>query len=571
MKKISLKNVLGASICMAFASFVLLVGCSKGDVLSEYAISEPREEFVTAALTSSTIQAENYDAQQGIQKVGGTKVGYVNNGDWIRFDDFDYNGASSVSVRASSAKSGGTIEFRAGSSTGGDLLGTVNVSGTGGWNNFQTFTGSINDDSNNSDLYLVFKGGSGYLLDIDSFSFSGSNNNPSTGGVNLALGKTAEQSSTAHGGSASRAVDGNTSGVWNQGSVTHTTNSYRPWWQVRLGQNSEIGQIVIWNRTNCCSSRLSNFDVFVYNDNGNQVYKTTITSTPSPSVTINTGGVIGSRVRIKLKGTNPLSLAEVQVFGEDNGTPPPPPPPSGGADIPSDLMPNCNQWKITYPDGSEDKTLCGENNNEYFFVNNAGNGIVFRAPIRSNNGTTPNSDYVRSEFREREADGSKDIYWTTNGEHVVYVKQAITNLPDVKDHLVATQIHGNKSDGIDDAMVLRLEGDHLFLSFNGGKLRSDLTIKRGYNLGTTHEVIFVVNNGKHYCYYSEDGNLKSAFANGSASSYLVKDGGNSVLMDRDYDDAYFKIGNYTQSNYDVEGNRSNNYGEVIVYDYYVDH
>lgn len=243
------------------------------------------------------------------------------------------------------------------------------------------------------------------------------------------------------------------------------------------------------------------------------------------------------------------------------------------ADYPSDLMRNYNQWKITYPDGVEDKTLF-QATNEYFFVNANNDGIVFKAPIRSNNGTTPNSSYIRSELREREADGSADIYWTTTGTHVAYCKQAITHLPIVKDELVATQIHGNKADGIDDAMVLRLEGSHLFLSFNGGQLRNDLTIKTNYTLGTVHEVIFEVVNGKHYVYYSENGNLESAYLAGTASSYLVTDGANSYVMDLDYDQSYFKIGNYTQSNADKEGSETdnpNNYGEVVVYDFWVDH
>jgi hypothetical protein len=246
--------------------------------------------------------------------------------------------------------------------------------------------------------------------------------------------------------------------------------------------------------------------------------------------------------------------------------------PDGTASIPSDLMDNCSQWKITYPDGSEDKTLCGEDNNEYFFVSADKNAIVFRAPIRSDNGTTPNSDNVRSELRQREEDGSADIYWTTSGTHVVYSKQAITHLPIKKDELVATQIHGNKDDGIDDAMVLRLEGSHLFLSFNGGDLRDDITITTNYSLGTVHEIIFEVINGKHYCYYATDGNLESAYKSGSASAYLVKDGSNSYVMDIDYDEAYFKIGNYTQSNPEEEGSYtddSNNYGEVYVYDFWV--
>ncbi|WP_304439089.1 polysaccharide lyase family 7 protein [Microbulbifer sp. Q7] len=247
---------------------------------------------------------------------------------------------------------------------------------------------------------------------------------------------------------------------------------------------------------------------------------------------------------------------------------------SGSGPVPSDLMDNCNQWKITYPDGVEDKTLCGESNNEYFYVNAEGDGMVFYAPIRSDNGTTPNSSYIRSELREREPDGSVDVYWTTTGQHTVYVNQAITHLPMVKNHLVATQIHGNKSAGIDDALVLRLEGSHLFLSFNGGKLRSDVTIKEDYVLGTRHEVMFEVIDGKHYVYYTEDGNLANAYAAGNADQYLVRDGSNDYVMDRDYGEAYFKIGNYTQSNADREGefaDHPDNYGEVVVYDFWIDH
>ncbi len=268
----------------------------------------------------------------------------------------------------------------------------------------------------------------------------------------------------------------------------------------------------------------------------------------------------------------PTPTATPEPTPTPNPTPTPTPPPSN-AQYPSDLMDNYNQWKITYPDGVEDKTLYQESN-EYFYVNDEGNGIVFFAPIRSSNGTTPNSSYIRSELREREEDGSKDIYWTTDGKHVVYSKQAITHLPIVKSHLVATQIHGNKAAGIDDALVLRLENSHLFLSFNGGKLRDDLTIKTDYHLGTTHEVMFEVIDGKHYVYYSEDGNLAQAYANGDAAQYLVKDGSNNYVMDLSYGESYFKIGNYTQSNPDREGDYTDapdNYGEVIVYDFWVHH
>lgn len=237
----------------------------------------------------------------------------------------------------------------------------------------------------------------------------------------------------------------------------------------------------------------------------------------------------------------------------------------------------CMQWKITYPDGSEGKDLCqtiDRDKQEFYHVNDAKDGLVFRVPIRSNNGTTPNSRNVRSELRELTRDGDKRMFWTTKGNHVIYVKQAITHLTMRKPHIVATQIHGDKKEGIDDAMVLRLDKDHLYLNFNGGKLRDSITVKTGYELGTVHEVIFQVVDGKHYCYYSEDGGLKEAFINSSAQEYLVREDGNAVLMDLNYGKTYFKAGNYTQSNKGQEGDATddpNNYSEVVIYDLIVDH
>ncbi len=238
---------------------------------------------------------------------------------------------------------------------------------------------------------------------------------------------------------------------------------------------------------------------------------------------------------------------------------------------PATLMRNFEQWKITFPDGSEIKDL-KDVKNEYYYVD--GDAIVFYSPIKDDNNSTPNSPYIRSELRERTDDGKEDVYWTTDGTHVIYVKQAITHLPIVKDHLVATQIHGNKTEGIDDAMVLRLEGTHLFLSFNGGDLQEDLTIKNDYALGTIHEVIFKVVDGKHYVYYSEDGKLNKLYDDGVAESYLIKSDDTDYVMDLSYDETYFKVGNYTQSNSSKEGDSSGdpeNYGEVKVWDFWVTH
>ncbi|MBU2994834.1 carbohydrate-binding protein [Cellulophaga baltica] len=541
---------------------------------------ENLEEFAVAEVTVSTssaltFQAEDYDGMNGVKTEstsdtgGGTNVGWIDTGDYLEYDfNVPASGSYKFEFRVASRTNTSKFDFYQDNTK----LSNVNKAATGGWQTWVTTSKTVNLEAGSSTLKLLATGGGWNInwiritpVDVAAVTLS----------ENLALAGEAEQSSDYSGvaGGAELAIDGNTNGKWSSGSVTHTNNSNElDWWQVRLNSNTTIEEVVIWNRTDsCCSSRLSNFDVFIYNSSNTLVFKETYTQVPSPSLTINTGGVSGDRVRVKQKNTaTPLSLAEVQIFGTSTGTTTP----EGNASIPSDLMDNCNQWKITYPDGEEDKTLCGEANNEYFYVNDEKNGMVFRAPIRSNNGTTPNSDYVRSELRERTEDGGSDIYWTTDGTHVVYVKQAITHLPINKNHLVATQIHGDKDAGIDDAMVLRLEGSNMFLSFNGNKLRSDVTVKSNYSLGTVHEVIFEVINGKHYCYYSEDGDLRSKYLSGNASAYLVQDSGSSVLMDLDYDQSYFKIGNYTQSNADEEGSdtdNSNNYGEVVVYDFFVDH
>ncbi|WP_430905628.1 carbohydrate-binding protein [Maribacter sp. 2-571] len=558
------------------ASRIALVGllmlsffnCSRDSLSEEEAVLTTVRAISLSPTNAFTVQAEAYDRMSGVRTEttsdngGGENVGWIDTGDYLEYDvNVPAAGSYKFEFRVASSNNPTAFDFYQGNTK----LASVAKPATNGWQNWITTTKTRELSAGNGTLKILATGGGWNInwIRITPVSLDNSNNTA----TNLALNKTAEQSSEDYGGGAERAVDGNTSGVWGNNSVTHTKNSNRPWWQVRLGQDYNIGQIKIWNRTDCCTGRLSDFDVFVYNNAGTQVFKTTIKDAPNPSVTVNTGGVSGSRIRIKLKGTDALSLAEVQVFGDAAE-------PTGTANIPADLMENCKQWKITYPTGDEDKTLCDENNNEFFYVNESRNGIVFRVPIRDNNGFTLNSPNVRSELRERKLDGSSDVFWTTDNTHVLYVKQAITHLPIRKDELVATQIHGKKSEGIDDAMVVRLEGSKMFLSFNGGKLRSNVTIKNNYQLGTVHEVIFVVNNGKHYCYYGEDGNLKSAYANGNAAQYLVKDGSRDYVFDRSYGDAYFKVGNYTQSNPSTEGSATNdpdNYGEVVVYDFYAEH
>src|SRR4029079_3538768 len=79
-----------------------------------------------------------------------------------------------------------------------------------------------------------------------------------------AQGKLATQSSTyAFSPDPSVAVDGNTDGHYFHGSVTATNAELGAWWQLDLRSSLPITSVTIWNRTDCCASRLGAFWVFV--------------------------------------------------------------------------------------------------------------------------------------------------------------------------------------------------------------------------------------------------------------------------------------------------------------------
>ncbi len=79
------------------------------------------------------IQAENMYQSGG--KVSGTTVGYFENGDYMSIRDVNFNGATSLNMQVAVGGTGGTIEVRLNSPTG-TLLGSTNVTSTGGWSTY---------------------------------------------------------------------------------------------------------------------------------------------------------------------------------------------------------------------------------------------------------------------------------------------------------------------------------------------------------------------------------------------------------------------------------------------------
>ncbi|OSY87872.1 hypothetical protein WH52_07465, partial [Tenacibaculum holothuriorum] len=143
-----------------------------------------------------------------------------------------------------------------------------------------------------------------------------------TGTLNVAESGTATQSSIDYGGVPERAIDGTTNGNYfgSPQSTTHTNTEDNPWWQVDLGSEEAITQIVVWNRTDCCTTRLNNFILEILDSSSTVIYTYNHSGSVSGSTTVNLSSFItGQFVRIRLEGTGRiLSLAEVQVFACEN-------------------------------------------------------------------------------------------------------------------------------------------------------------------------------------------------------------------------------------------------------------
>lgn len=150
------------------------------------------------------VEAELYVDMSGIMveacDEGGEGIGYIENGDYTAYLIDFTDGASQVEVRGATENSGGTVEVRL-DSTSGTLLGSVNISGTGGWQSWQTFSANVQDVTGLQTIYMVYTGGSDYLFNINWFNFSpGSGQTPQPTDPNETPSPTPEQTSPPAGG-----------------------------------------------------------------------------------------------------------------------------------------------------------------------------------------------------------------------------------------------------------------------------------------------------------------------------------------------------------------------------------
>ncbi len=116
------------------------------------------------------VEAETMAFSRGVKTEQGDDIGVyvsdIHNGDYIKLQHVAFGNKlpRTFSARVASGLRGGQIEIRV-DSLGGQLLGTVHVPGTGGWQQWQTLTIDLTTIVRGThDLYFAFKGRKGPKL-----------------------------------------------------------------------------------------------------------------------------------------------------------------------------------------------------------------------------------------------------------------------------------------------------------------------------------------------------------------------------------------------------------------------
>jgi glucuronoarabinoxylan endo-1,4-beta-xylanase len=153
-----------AASCSVSASGLFTAGITIGTVYvtvqSGLAVATVTVSIIDIQLTNH-IEAENYSAMQGIQKEpctdlgGGQDVGYVDPNDWLDYPvTIPSSGVYTISFRLACALGTGSFQLK----SGANVLASVTVPNTGGWQNWQTVNVTANLTAGAQTLRIAFTG-----------------------------------------------------------------------------------------------------------------------------------------------------------------------------------------------------------------------------------------------------------------------------------------------------------------------------------------------------------------------------------------------------------------------------
>ena len=124
------------------------------------------------------VEAETMAFSRGVttepNAATGVYVSDIHNGDYIKLREVDFGNKSprEFEVSAASALRGGAIEVRL-DSIEGEVIALVDVTGTGGWENWKKFSAPVSGSPKGvHDIYFTFKGRKGpKLFTLDWWEF----------------------------------------------------------------------------------------------------------------------------------------------------------------------------------------------------------------------------------------------------------------------------------------------------------------------------------------------------------------------------------------------------------------
>ncbi len=122
----------------------------------------PKVQYISA----SDMVACDGDIRLQSSSEGEMNLGYISDGTWAEFPKADFTGKTQLQARVSSNAAGGSIEVHL-DKFDGPLACALTVSNTGDWQKWTDVTAPLSGITGEHAIFLVFRGGGGYLLNVE--------------------------------------------------------------------------------------------------------------------------------------------------------------------------------------------------------------------------------------------------------------------------------------------------------------------------------------------------------------------------------------------------------------------
>ncbi|AXT56154.1 DUF5060 domain-containing protein [Aquimarina sp. AD1] len=117
-----------------------------------------------------SFEAEDFELKSGSVRIENTpnstgkNLGFINNGDFVSYNvNVDATSEYTFDFYASTKGTGGTVDIL----EAGTVVGSVSIPVNGQWHDYKKYSTSVSLSSGEKELRFVFKGGTGYLYNVD--------------------------------------------------------------------------------------------------------------------------------------------------------------------------------------------------------------------------------------------------------------------------------------------------------------------------------------------------------------------------------------------------------------------